>query len=65
MENPDWVEDGKFTNSGMDMLRERMTHIDFSKFSENPEVSKVADLITVQSLVDFVSIKLTDTAATA
>lgn len=65
MENPDWVDDGKFTASGMEMLNERMPHIDFTKFSADPEVSKVADLITVQSLVDFVSNKLAGEAATA
>ncbi|HBZ97371.1 MAG: acyl carrier protein [Phycisphaerae bacterium] len=65
MDNADWVDDGKFTDSGLAMLRERMPHIDFTTFSSDPQVSKVADLITVQSLVNFVSNKLAgETAAT-
>ena len=64
MDNADWVDDGKFTASGLDMLRERMPHIDFAAFSADPQVSKVADLITVQSLADFVSNKLAGETAT-
>jgi acyl carrier protein len=58
MDNADWVQDGKFTDSGMDMLRERMPHIDFTAFDSDREVMKVGDLITVQSLATFVSLKL-------
>jgi len=64
MDNTDWIEDGKFTASGMDMLRERMPHIDFSAFSADPQVDKVASLITVQSLANFVSNKLAGETAT-
>ncbi|MAB84109.1 MAG: acyl carrier protein [Phycisphaerae bacterium] len=65
MDNPDWISDGKFTDSGLAMLRERMSHIDFSSFSSDPQVDKVANLITVQSLADFVSNKLSgETAST-
>ncbi|MEE2719847.1 MAG: acyl carrier protein [Planctomycetota bacterium] len=63
MDNADWVDDGKFTEAGLGMLRERMPHIDFTAFSSDPQVSKVADLITVQSLVNFVSNKLAGEAA--
>jgi len=58
MDNADWVQDGKFTDSGMAMLRERMPHIDFTAFDSDREVMKVGDLITVQSLATFVSLKL-------
>ena len=58
MENDDWVSDGKFTESGLAMLKDRMPHINFSKFSADPDLGKVADLITVQSLVAFVQGKL-------
>ena len=58
MENPDWVQDGKFTDAGMAMLKERMPHVDFAQFESNREVAKVAELITVESLVDFVDRKL-------
>ena len=58
MENPDWVSDSKFTDDGMAMLNERMPHVDFSKFEDDREVTKVAELITVSSIVDFVERKL-------
>ena len=56
MENPAWVSDGKFTQAGMAMLKQRMPHVDFSRF--DGDVNKVGELITVQSLVDFVERKL-------
>lgn len=58
MDNAEWVSGGKFTDVGMDMLRERMPHVDFAAFDSDREVVKVGDLITVQSLVNFVSLKL-------
>jgi acyl carrier protein len=58
MENPEWVADGRFTDAGMSMLRERMPHVDFDDFDADREVAKVADLITVDSIVDFVERKL-------
>jgi acyl carrier protein len=58
MDNADWVQDGKFTDSGMAMLRERMPHVDFTAFDSDREVMKVGDLITVESLATFVSLKL-------
>lgn len=58
MENPEWVQDNKLTDSGMSMLKERMPHVDFSDFENDREVTKVAELITVDSIVDFVERKL-------
>ena len=58
MENPAWVADSKFTDEGMAMLKQRMPHVDFSKFENDRDVNKVGELITVKSLVDFVERKL-------
>lgn len=58
MENPEWVDDNKFTDAGMEMLKQRMPHVDFSNFQTNREVEKVAELITVKSIVEFVERKL-------
>ena len=58
MENPEWVVDGKFTDAGIAMLKERMPHVDFSKFENDRDVNKVAELITVGSIVQFVERKL-------
>ena len=59
LENAEWVADGKFTDAGMTMLKERMPHVDFSAFQNDRNVEKVAELITVNSIVDFVERKLT------
>ena len=58
MENPEWVTDGKFTDAGMTMLKERMSHVDFSAFNDDRDVNKVAELITVDSIANFVERKL-------
>jgi len=58
LENPDWVADGKFTDAGMDMLRERMPHVDFDEFEGDRSVNEVGGLITVGSIVTFVERKL-------
>ena len=58
LENADWVADGKFTDAGMAMLRDRMPHVDFSGFDSDRDVNKVAELITVNSIIEFVERKL-------
>ncbi|MHC4909418.1 MAG: acyl carrier protein [Planctomycetota bacterium] len=58
LENADWVANGKFTDAGMIVLRERMPHIDFDEYDSDRDVTKVAELITVDSLVTFVERKL-------
>jgi acyl carrier protein len=58
MENAAWVSGGKFTDEGMSMLKQRMPHVDFSRFENDRDVNKVGELITVKSLVDFVERKL-------
>ena len=58
-ENEDWVSEGKLTDAGLDMLKQRMSHVDFTAIeSGNRDVSNIADFITVNSLVNFVEIKL-------
>jgi acyl carrier protein len=56
MDNPAWISDGKFTDAGMAMLREKVPHIDFSNYDR--DVNTVGELITVQSLVNLVERKL-------
>jgi acyl carrier protein len=58
LENPDWVQSGRFTDAGMKMLRDRMPHVDFTKFDTTRQVEQVAEQITVDSLVDFVERKM-------
>ena len=57
-ENPEWVSDGQLTDAGLAMLKERMPHVDFAAIESNRDITKIADAITVDSLVDFVARKL-------
>ena len=58
-ENPDWVSGGKLTDDGLAMLKERMPHVDFETIEHGDrDVAKIADSITVNSLVNFVELKL-------
>lgn len=58
MSDPSLVADGKFTDQGMTLLRERMPHVDFTAFEADRDVNKVSELFTVKSIVDFVERKL-------
>lgn len=58
MENPAWVSNGKFTDAGMAMLKQRMPHVDVAQFDKDRDVNNVREIFTVKSLVDFVERKL-------
>ena len=58
MSNPEFVKEGKFTDAGMAMLREKMPHVDLSSFGGDRNVRGLAKLFTVKSLCDFIEIKL-------
>ncbi len=58
LENPEWVQEGKLTDTGMEMLKGRMPHVDFAAFDQDRNVDKVAANITVASLVTFIDRKL-------
>jgi len=62
LNNSEQVKDGKLTEKGLEELRARMPHTDFSSFEEDPDVNKIGDLFTVDALVNFVESKL-NTAA--
>jgi acyl carrier protein len=57
-QNPQFVQDGKVTPEGIAALKGRLPHVDFSAFEKDPKVGKVAELFTVQTLVNFVESKL-------
>ncbi|MDA0803846.1 MAG: phosphopantetheine-binding protein [Planctomycetota bacterium] len=52
------VKDGKFTDAGMELLRTKMPHVDYSAFDADRSVDNVSELFTVKSLCDFVARKL-------
>lgn len=57
-QDPQFVQNGRVTAGGMQRLRERLPHADFSKLDSNPEVTKVGQIFTVGALVNFVERKL-------
>lgn len=60
-DNPELVQDGRVTDKGLAMLKEQLPHVDFSQFERNPEVTKVAEIFTVDAIVNFVQRKLQTT----
>lgn len=58
MSDDSLVEDGKLTDKGMDLLRERMPHVDFSKLEQDRRLDQLSEVFTVSSLVDFIERKV-------
>ncbi|MBC7834624.1 MAG: acyl carrier protein [Phycisphaerales bacterium] len=53
-----FVQNGKVTPAGIDALRARLPHVDFRSFEADPQLSKVGEIFTVDTLVRFVERKL-------
>jgi acyl carrier protein len=58
LNNPDYVSNGKLTPTGLEQIKKSMPHADFSKFEKDPDVSKMPDLFTVKTLVNYIQSKL-------
>lgn len=54
LNNPEYVQDGKLTETGLAQLKERMPHADFSQFEQDPDINKMAELFKVQTIVNYV-----------
>jgi acyl carrier protein len=52
------VENGKVTAKGIALLKDRMPHLSLGSWEADPQVTKLGELFTVKSLVDFVERKL-------
>ncbi len=57
-QNPEYVKDGKLTPKGLETLKARMPHADFSAIEADPQIAKVGEIFTVDALVKFVEGKL-------
>ena len=60
LNNPEFVQDGKLTETGLQQLKDRMPHADFSEFEQDPNISKMAELFKVQTIVNYVLTKVND-----
>src|SRR5207249_4405335 len=56
--DPDFVQEGKVTDKGLNELRTRMPFADLSGFEKNPEVSNISDLFTVELITRYIAGKL-------
>src|SRR6266850_96250 len=56
--DPEFVQDGKVTQKGLDELRARMPFADLSKFEQNTELSGISDLFTVELITRYIQGKL-------
>ncbi len=56
--NPEYVSGGKVTAKGLAELKAKMPHTDLTDFEADPDVNKIADLFTVQAIVNFIDGKV-------
>ena len=57
-QNSALIKDGKVLPEGIAALKLRLPHVDFSQFEKDPSVAKVAEVFTVDAIVNFVERKL-------
>lgn len=58
MNNPEFVNNGKFTEKGLNELQDKIPHTDLSTFKNDPDINKLGDLFTVGAIVKYVETKL-------
>src|SRR5579883_3453565 len=56
--DPEFVQNGKVTAKGLAELRSRMPFADLSKFEQNPELTGISDLFTVDMIARYIQGKL-------
>src|SRR3989454_3578381 len=56
--DPEFVQNGVITDKGLDELRTRLPFADLSKFEQNPELSAISDLFTVEMITKYIQGKL-------
>ena len=56
--DPEFVQNGRVTDKGIAELRSRMPFADLSKFEENPDLTGISDLFTVEMITRYIQGKL-------
>ena len=56
--DPKLVQDGKVTPEGMAEFKRRMPYADFTQFEKDPQVEKAQDLLTVNTVTNYIAAKL-------
>jgi len=57
-QDPEFVQDGKVTPRGLEEMKKKLPHFDFSSFEQDPCLSQIGNIFTVNSLVEYVERKL-------
>lgn len=58
MNNAEYVQDGKLTDAGLNEIKAKMPHTDLGDFENDPDINKLGDLFTVDSVVNFIDSKV-------
>jgi len=58
MNDSEFVHNGKLTEKGLNELRDKMPHTDTTAFESDPDINKLADLFTVNAIVNYVEGKM-------
>jgi len=58
LNNPEYVADGKLTDSGLTKLKESLPHVNFGDFESDPDVNKLPELFTVEAICTYVASKV-------
>ncbi len=58
MNNPEFVKNGKLTETGLTELRDKIPHTDLTAFENDPDINKLGNLFTVDAIVNYVETKL-------
>jgi acyl carrier protein len=56
--DPEFVLNGKVTQKGLDELRQKMPFADLAKFEQNPDLTAISDLFTVDMITKYIETKL-------
>jgi len=56
--DPEYVQNGRVTEKGLNELRTRMPFADLSAFEKNPELTGISDLFTVEMITKYIQGKL-------
>lgn len=56
--DPEFVTNGKVTQKGLDELRQKMPFADLAKFEQNPDLTAISDLFTVDMIAKYIEGKL-------
>ena len=60
MTDSELIHNGKLTEKGLSELRKRMPHTDLTEFEKDPDINKMADLFTVNAIINYVENKLNE-----